>query len=119
MAFIVFFSFFYTSAVFNSDEVAKGLKKQGAYILGKKPGDQTAAFLDYILLRLTAIGSLYLSFVCILPELILGGHSLSLSFGGTSLLIVVNVILDTVSQLQAYSFSDKYDVIMKKSKLNK
>lgn len=114
---IVFFSFFYTSAVFNSEEVAKNLKKHGAYILGKKPGDQTAAFLDYVLLRLTAIGSLYLSFVCVVPELILSRYSLSLSFGGTSLLIVVNVILDTVSQLQSYAFSEKYDVIMKKNKI--
>lgn len=114
---IVFFSFFYTSIVFNSDETAENLKKHGAYIPGRRPGKNTSEYFDYLLTRLTVLGSLYLSFVCIVPELLINNYSISFALGGTSFLIVVNVVLDTFSQIQTYMFSSKYQDMIKKIKI--
>ncbi|MGX6960035.1 MAG: preprotein translocase subunit SecY, partial [Rickettsia endosymbiont of Pentastiridius leporinus] len=114
---IMFFSFFYTAIVFNSEETANNLRKYGAYIPGKRPGKNTSEYFDYILTRLTVIGGTYLSIICIIPELVMNKYVVSLSLGGTSFLIVVNVVLDTLSQVQNYLFSSKYEGLMKKAKL--
>jgi len=116
---IIFFSFFYTSAVFNAKETAENLRKYNAYVPGKKPGNQTAEFFDYVLTRLTCLGSIYLAFVCVIPDLFISKYITSFSLGGTSLLIIVNVILDTLSQIQSHLFSDKYDTMMKKVKMKR
>jgi len=116
---IIFFSFFYTSAVFNAKETAENLRKYNAYVPGKKPGNQTAEFFDYVLTRLTCLGSIYLAFVCVIPDLFISKYITSFSLGGTSLLIIVNVILDTLSQIQSHLFSDKYDAMMKKVKMKR
>lgn len=115
-ALIIFFSFFYTAIVFNSTETAENLKKYGAYIAGKRPGKNTAEYLDYLLARLTTVGSLYLCVVCIIPEGYMSELPIAFSLGGTSLLIVVNVILDTFNQIQAFLFSGKYESLIKKIK---
>ncbi|XVN41291.1 MAG: preprotein translocase subunit SecY [Rickettsia endosymbiont of Argas persicus] len=114
---IMFFSFFYTAIVFNSEETANNLRKYGAYIPGKRPGKNTSEYFDYILTRLTVIGGIYLSVICIIPELLMNKYVISLSLGGTSFLIVVNVVLDTLTQIQTYLFSSKYEGLMKKVKL--
>jgi len=114
---IIFFSFFYTAVVFNSDETSKNLKKHGAYIPGRRPGKSTSEYFDYLLTRLTVVGSCYLSVVCVVPEIIMSQYSISFSLGGTSFLIVVNVVLDTFTQIQTYLFSSKYDGLVKKMKL--
>ncbi|HJD56412.1 MAG TPA: preprotein translocase subunit SecY [Rickettsia endosymbiont of Pyrocoelia pectoralis] len=114
---IMFFSFFYTAIVFNSEETANNLRKYGAYIPGKRPGKNTSEYFDYILTRLTVIGGTYLSIICIIPELVMNKYVVSLSLGGTSFLIVVNVVLDTLSQIQNHLFSSKYEGLMKKAKL--
>ncbi|HJD64593.1 MAG TPA: preprotein translocase subunit SecY [Rickettsia endosymbiont of Diachasma alloeum] len=117
VALIMFFSFFYTAIVFNSEETANNLRKYGAYIPGKRPGKNTSEYFDYILTRLTVVGSIYLSVICIIPELLMNKYVISLSLGGTSFLIVVNVVLDTLTQIQTYLFSSKYESLMKKVKL--
>jgi preprotein translocase subunit SecY len=114
---IVFFSFFYTSIVFNSEETANNLKKHGAYVLGYRPGQNTAEYFDYLLARLTVIGSAYLSFICIVPELLMNRISVAFALGGTSFLIVVNVVLDTFTQIQTHMFSSRYETLVKKMKL--
>ncbi len=114
---IIFFSFFYTSVVFNVDETAENLKKNGAYIPGIRPGKQTADYIDYVTTRLTVIGSLYLAFVCTLPQVIISKYSLPLYLGGTSLLIIVNVIMDLVGQIQSHLFAHQYEGLLKKAKL--
>jgi preprotein translocase subunit SecY len=114
---IVFFSFFYTAVVFNSEETADNLRKYGAYVLGRRPGKNTAEYFDYLLTRLTALGATYLSIVCILPEMLMNKYAISFSLGGTSFLIVVNVVLDTFSQVQTHLFSSKYEGLMKKMKV--
>jgi len=114
---IMFFSFFYTAIVFNSEETANNLRKYGAYIPGKRPGKNTSDYFDYILTRLTVIGGIYLSVICVIPELLMNKYVISLSLGGTSFLIVVNVVLDTMTQVQTYLFSSKYEGLMKKVKL--
>jgi preprotein translocase subunit SecY len=114
---IVFFSFFYTSIVFNVDETADNLKKNGAYIPGIRPGKQTADYLDYVVTRLTVVGAVYLSFVCIVPDVVISKYSLPLFLGGTSLLIIVNVIMDFVSQIQSHLFAHQYEGLLKKAKL--
>lgn len=114
---IMFFSFFYTAIVFNSEETANNLRKYGAYIPGKRPGKNTSEYFDYILTRLTVVGGIYLSIICIIPELLMNKYVISLSLGGTSFLIVVNVVLDTLTQIQTYLFSSKYESLMKKVKL--
>ncbi|HJD54882.1 MAG TPA: preprotein translocase subunit SecY [Rickettsia endosymbiont of Proechinophthirus fluctus] len=117
VALIMFFSFFYTAIVFNSEETANNLRKYGAYIPGKRPGKNTSDYFDYILTRLTVIGGIYLSIICVIPELLMNKYVISLSLGGTSFLIVVNVVLDTMTQIQTYLFSSKYEGLMKKIKL--
>ena len=114
---IVFFSFFYTSIVFNSAETADNLKKYGGFIAGIRPGKNTQEYLDYILTRLTVIGALYLSFVCVLPEILISKYNIPFYLGGTSLLITVNVLTDFVSQVQSHLFAHQYEGLIKKSRL--
>lgn len=114
---IVFFSFFYTAVVFNSEETSNNLRKHGAYIPGRRPGKDTSEYFDYLLTRLTVVGSIYLSFVCVVPELFMNQYSMSFALGGTSFLIVVNVVLDTFAQVQTHLFSARYDSLMKKVRL--
>ncbi len=117
IALIMFFSFFYTAVVFNSEETANNLRKHGAYVPGKRPGKNTSEYFDYLLTRLTVIGGLYLSVVCIVPELLMNKYSVAFALGGTSFLIVVNVVIDTFSQIQTYLFSSRYEGLVKKMKL--
>ncbi|WP_342271310.1 preprotein translocase subunit SecY [Candidatus Tisiphia endosymbiont of Parasteatoda lunata] len=117
VALIMFFSFFYTAVVFNSEETANNLRKYGAYIPGKRPGKNTAEYFDYLLTRLTVIGGIYLSFICIVPEMLMNKYAVSFALGGTSFLIVVNVVLDTFVQIQSHLFSSKYEGLIKKMKL--
>lgn len=116
---IIFFSFFYTAIIFNSEDTANNLRKNGAYIPGRRPGKNTAEYFDYLLTRITAIGAIYLSFICIIPELMMNKMSVSFALGGTSFLIVVNVILDSFTQIQTYLFSARYEDLIKKMKLKK
>jgi preprotein translocase subunit SecY len=117
VALIVFFCFFYTSVIFNPNETAENLKKYGGFIPGIRPGKSTAEYLEYILIRLTAIGSLYLSAVCILPEILIARGGVPFYFGGTSLLIVVSVTLDTVTQVQAHMLAHQYEGLIKRARL--
>ena len=114
---IVFFAFFYTAIVFNPQDTAENLRKNGGYIPGIRPGQPTADYLDFILTRLTVIGSAYLAAVCILPEILISRYSVPFYFGGTSLLIVVSVTLDTVSQVQSHLLAHQYEGLIRKSKL--
>ncbi len=114
---IMFFSFFYTAVVFNSEETANNLRKYGAYIPGRRPGVNTAEYFDYLLIRLTVLGAIYLSFICVVPEMLMNKYPVSFSLGGTSFLIVVNVVLDTFAQIQTHLFSSKYEGLVKKMKL--
>lgn len=119
VAFIMFFSFFYTAVVFNSEETAENLRKHGAYVPGRRPGKNTAEYFDYLLTRLTVLGSIYLSVVCVVPELLMNKYSVAFALGGTSFLIVVNVVLDTFTQIQTHLFSSRYEGLVKKMKLKK
>ena len=116
---IIGFTFIYTSVVFNVEDVADNLKKYGGFIQGYRPGARTAEYLDYVLTRLTVIGAAYLTFVCILPEILKAsaGQAIPVYIGGTSLLIVVSVTLDTVSQIQGHLVAQQYESLIKKSKL--
>ena len=114
---IVFFCFFYTAIVFNPDDVAENLKKHGGFVPGVRPGKRTAEYLDYVLTRLTVVGAAYLAFVCLLPELLISNLSVPFYFGGTSLLIVVSVTMDTISQVQSHLLAHQYEGLIKKSKL--
>jgi preprotein translocase subunit SecY len=115
---IIFFSFFYTSVVFNPEEVAENLRKYGGFLPGILPGKRTAEYLDYVLTRLTVIGALYIAAVCLLPEAIMASNQTSqLYFGGTSILIVVSVTMDTVAQIQSHLLAHQYEGLIKKSKL--
>ena len=116
-AMIIFFAFFYTAVVFNPNDTADNLKKYGGFIPGIRPGKNTAEYLDYVLTRLTAVGSIYLVFVSLLPELLISQYSVPFYFGGTSLLIVVTVTLDTVAQVQSHLLAHQYEGLVKKSKL--
>ena len=111
------FAFFYTALVFNSQETADNLKKSGALVPGIRPGKATADYIDGVLTRLTLIGSLYLVLVCLLPEVIRSFWSVPFYFGGTSLLIVVVVVMDFTAQVQAHLMSHQYESLMKKSNL--
>ncbi|MCW5196401.1 preprotein translocase subunit SecY [Buchnera aphidicola (Pemphigus obesinymphae)] len=115
---IIFFCFFYTSVVFNSRETAENLKKSGAFIPGIRPGEKTARYINKIMLRLTLIGSMYITFICLIPELMRFFIHVPFYFGGTSLLIVVVVIIDFISQVQTLIMSTQYESALKKSKLN-
>lgn len=116
-ALIVFFTFFYTAIVFNPEENAEMLRKYGGFIPGIRPGKHTADHLDYILTRITAIGALYLVFICLLPEFMISKYSMPFYFGGTSLLIVVTVTMDTVAQIHSHLIAHQYEGLIKKSKL--
>lgn len=116
---IIFFAFFYTAVVFNPEETAENLKKAGGFIPGRRPGAATADYLDYVLTRITVIGALYLAFVCLLPDYVIGltGQQQFFVIGGTSLLIVVNVTIDTVAMIQGHLLALQYGDLIKKSKL--
>ncbi len=114
---IVFFCFFYTAIVFNPAETAENLKKYGGFIPGIRPGKRTAEYIDHVLSRLTVVGAAYLTFVCLLPEILISQYSIPFYFGGTSLLIVVNVTMDTVAQVQSHLLAHQYEGLIKKSKL--
>jgi len=112
---IVFFCFFYTALVFNSRETADNLKKSGGFIPGIRPGDQTAKFIDKILLRLTLAGAIYITFVCLVPEFLILKYNVPFYFGGTSLLIIVVVTMDFMAQVQNYLMSQQYESLLKKA----
>ncbi len=114
---IVFFAFFYTAVVFNPKETADNLKQYGGFIPGIRPGDRTAEYIDYVLTRITVVGAAYLAVVCVLPELLISYAAVPFYFGGTSLLIVVSVTMDTVAQVQSHLLAHQYEGLIKKSKL--
>ena len=115
---IVFFCFFYTGLVFNPRETADNLKKSGAFISGIRPGEQTAKYINKVMLRLTLFGSLYITFICLIPEFMRSLINVPFYFGGTSLLIVVVVIMDFIAQIQTLIMSNQYDSMLKKANLN-
>jgi preprotein translocase subunit SecY len=117
VALIVFFAFFYTAIVFNPTETADNLKKHGGFIPGIRPGERTAEYIDYVLSRITVIGAAYLALVCVLPEILISYAAVPFYFGGTSLLIVVSVTMDTVAQIQGYLLAHQYEGLIKRSKL--
>ena len=117
VALICFFCFFYTAIVFNPTETADNLRKYGGFIPGIRPGKNTAEYLDYVLTRLTVVGAAYLSAVCILPEILISEYSVPFYFGGTSLLIVVSVTMDTVAQIHSHLLAHQYEGLIKKAKL--
>jgi preprotein translocase subunit SecY len=117
VALIVFFCFFYTAIVFNPTETADNLRKYGGFIPGYRPGKTTADYLDYVLTRLTLVGSLYLAAVCVLPEILVSQYAVPFYFGGTSLLIVVSVTMDTVAQIHSHLLAHQYEGLIKKAKL--
>lgn len=112
---IIFFCFFYTALVFNSRETADNLKKSGAFVPGIRPGEQTARYIDKILMRLTLAGAIYITLVCLLPEFLVMRWNVPFYFGGTSLLIIVVVTMDFMAQVQAYMMSHQYDSLLKKA----
>ena len=114
---IVFFAFFYTAIVFNPEDTADNLRKYGGYVPGIRPGKSTADYLDFVLTRLTVLGAAYLAAVCILPEILISQYAVPFYFGGTSLLIVVTVTLDTVGQIQSHLLAHQYEGLVKKSRL--
>tara|TARA_B100002003_G_scaffold179497_1_gene167483 strand:+ start:2190 stop:3455 length:1266 start_codon:yes stop_codon:yes gene_type:complete len=116
---IIFFSFFYTSIVFNPKETAENLRKHGGYVPGVRPGERTAYFIEDILTRLTTIGAAYLTLVCLMPEFLISKYPIPFYLGGTSILIVVVVAMDTVSQLQTRMMSQQYESLIKKTKFGK
>jgi len=114
---IVFFCFFYTAIIFNVDETAENLRKNGGFIFGRRPGKNTAEFLDFVLTRLTVIGAAYIAFICALPEFLSAKFNIPFSLGGTSFLIVVNVVIDTFTQVQTALLASQYEGLIKKSRL--
>ncbi|MCR5871819.1 MULTISPECIES: preprotein translocase subunit SecY [unclassified Sphingomonas] len=114
---IIFFSFFYTAVVFNPEETAENLKKHGGFIPGIRPGKNTEAYFDYVLTRITVIGAAYLTFICLVPEYLVSALAIPFYLGGTSLLIVVNVTMDTVTQIQSHLLAHQYGDLIKKAKL--
>ncbi|MDF3047844.1 MAG: preprotein translocase subunit SecY [Candidatus Midichloriaceae bacterium] len=114
---ITFFCFFYTSVIFNPDETAENLRKNGGVILGRRPGKHTSEYLDYVLTRITVVGSIYMVCVCVIPELMIAKFSIPFYLGGTSILIVVNVVLDIYAQIQTHMLSLQYGNLLKKAKI--
>jgi preprotein translocase subunit SecY len=115
---IIFFAFFYTAIVFNPDETAENLKKYGGFIPGIRPGKRTAEYIDYVLTRITVVGSLYLAFVCLVPEFLSASYGLTnFVMGGTSVLIMVSVTMDTVAQIQSHLIAQQYEGLIKKARL--
>lgn len=117
IAIIIFFTFFYTAVVFPPKDAAENLKKNGGFIAGIRPGKNTEDYIDFVLTRLTTVGALYIALVCAIPEVLISKASVPFYLGGTSLLIVVNVTLDFVSQVQSHLFAHQYEGLLKKSKL--
>ncbi|HLY87883.1 MAG TPA: preprotein translocase subunit SecY [Acetobacteraceae bacterium] len=115
-AMIIFFSYFYTAVVFNPEETADNLKKYGGFIPGIRPGSATAEYFDHVLTRLTTVGGLYLTAVCLLPEILISDYGLPFYFGGTSILIVVSVTMDTVTQIQSHLLAHQYEGLIRKSR---
>ena len=116
-AMIIFFSYFYTAVVFNPEETADNLKKYGGFIPGVRPGTNTSQYFDTILARLTTIGALYLCAVCLLPEVLISRYSVPFYFGGTSLMIIVSVTMDTVTQIQSHLLAHQYEGLIRKSRV--
>src|SRR5262249_27470833 len=116
-ALIFFFAFFYTSVVMPPDETAENLKKYGGVFPGIRPGKKSAEFIDYTVTRITVVGGAYLAVVCLIPELLFYEYNVSFSLGGTSILIVVSVTMDTVAQIQSHLIAQQYEGLLKKSKL--
>jgi len=116
---IIFFCFFYTALVFNAKDTADNLKKSGAFVPGIRPGQQTTIFVDKVLTRLTLIGAVYITAVCLLPEFLIVYWNVPFYFGGTSLLIIVVVVMDFMSQTQTLMMSQQYEGIMKKANFKK
>jgi preprotein translocase subunit SecY len=116
-ALIIFFCFFYTSVVFNPEDTAENLRKYGGFLPGIRPGKRTAEYLDYVLTRLTVIGAAYIAVVCLVPEVLMGAFNAKFYMGGTSILIVVSVTMDTVAQIQSHLLAHQYEGLIKKSKL--
>ena len=114
---IIFFCYFYTSVVFNTNDTAENLKKYGGFIAGIRPGKNTAEYLDYVLTRVTTLGAIYLSFVCVVPEVLISHYQVPFYLGGTSLLITVSVLMDFVAQIQSHLFAHQYEGLIKKAKL--
>jgi preprotein translocase subunit SecY len=114
---IVFFAFFYTAVVFNPQDTADNLKKNGGFVPGIRPGKNTADYLDYVLTRLTVAGAAYLAVVCLIPELLISQYAVPFYLGGTTLLIVVTVTMDTVTQIQSHLIAHQYEGLIKKAKL--
>ncbi|MDJ0642684.1 MAG: SecY family transport protein, partial [Erythrobacter sp.] len=114
---IIFFCFFYTAVVFDPEETADNLKKNGGFIPGIRPGKRTAEYLEYVLTRITVVGAIYLTVVCVVPEYMIAQTGIPLFLGGTSLLIVVNVTVDTISQVQSHLLAHQYGDLIKKAKL--
>jgi preprotein translocase subunit SecY len=114
---IIFFTFFYTAIVFNPTETADNLRKYGGFIPGIRPGKNTADYLDYVLTRLTVVGAIYLTAVCLLPQFLISEYAVPFYFGGTSLLIVVSVTMDTVAQIQSHLVAHQYEGLIRKAKL--
>jgi preprotein translocase subunit SecY len=117
IALIVFFAFFYTAIVFNPADTAENLKKHGGFIPGIRPGKNTAEYLNHVLTRLTTVGAAYLALVCLLPEILISRYAVPFYFGGTSLLIVVSVTMDTVGQIHSHLLAHQYEGLIKKAKL--
>lgn len=114
---IIFFCFFYTSIMFNPDETSQNLKRNGGFVPGIRPGKNTSEYLDHVLTRLTVVGGLYLAFVCAMPELLIAKYNVPFYLGGTSLLIVVNVMMDFVAQVQSHLFAHQYEGLIQKANL--
>jgi len=114
---IVFFCFFYTAVVFNPQDTADNLKKHGGFLPGIRPGEKTAEYIDYVLTRITVVGAAYLCVLCVIPEILISKASMPFYFGGTSLLIVVNVTMDTVTQIHGHLLAHQYEGLIKKSRL--
>jgi len=119
IALIAFFSFFYTAVVFNVDDTADMLKKNGGFLHGRRPGAHTSEYLDYVLTRLTVVGAAYISLICAVPEYVSAKYSIPFYLGGTSFLIVVSVVMDTFTQIQSSLFSHQYESLIRKSKLRR
>ena len=115
-AMIIFFSYFYTAVAFNPQETADNLKKSGGFIPGRRPGSNTAEFFDYVLTRLTTVGALYLTLICLLPQVLVGRYNLPFYFGGQSLIIIVSVTMDTVTQIQSHLLAHQYKGLIRKQR---
>jgi len=116
---IIFFTFFYTSITFNPTETADNLRKYGGFVPGIRPGESTAIYIDNILTKLTTIGALYLTLVCLMPEFLIANYPIPFYLGGTSILIVVVVAIDTVTQIQTRLMSSQYEQLIKKTKFGR